>query len=333
MKKNENTKPSSAAQIIALIIFVIAFLSMAFFTDFILTPKSAAANAGNGVASAAEAAKISTTISAISGLIAQIQVLLSVFVVLAIQKKGYIAAICLWVLSLGTALRKVLIMKIMHALPGTVIPFSALFLLTIVYFFSRKITQKNEELQKNYNQIMETNRIIREKDEKLSYLAYYDILTNLPNRHLFIEKMDENILNNSNMPFSVILADLDNFKNINNIYGSASGDVLLATYAEKLKAFCGDSIFLGRVGGNEYGFIIQGNMSEPNILNYIEKIQNIISEPVQIGNDMISSTASFGIASYPNNAVNSSDMLKCINSAVLYAKANGKNRPCFYEQY
>ncbi|MBR6634377.1 MAG: diguanylate cyclase, partial [Clostridia bacterium] len=110
------------------------------------------------------------------------------------------------------------------------------------------------------------------------------------------------------------------------IYGNSTGDTLLATYAEKLKAFCEDSVFLGRIGGNEYAFIIQGNLTEVNILNYIDKIKNIISEPVKIGNDVISTTASYGIASYPNNALSSSDMLKCVNSAVSYAKANGKER-------
>ena len=93
---------------------------------------------------------------------------------------------------------------------------------------------------------------IKEKDEKLSYLAYYDILTKLPNRHMFIEKINETILNASNSPFTVLLVDIDNFKQINDAYGNQSGDVMLVTYAEKLKLFCQDSIFLGRIGGDEF---------------------------------------------------------------------------------
>lgn len=276
--------------------------------------------------------------SKFKGVMAQIQVLLSAFVVLVMPKAGYRSALILNIINSGTVIMNILRLKSMgvptylSALPGTVIPVSTIFLITILFVFSNKVTENNKEISKNYEQLMETNRIIKEKDEKLSYLAYYDILTSLPNRHLFIEKIDETILNASNTPFTVILADLDNFKLINNTYGNTSGDILLADYAQKLKKFCGDSIFIGRIGGNEYGFIIQGNMTESNILNYIEKIQNIIAEPVQINNDMVSSTASFGIASYPNNAINSSDMLRCLNSAVSYAKSNGKNRPCFYEQ-
>lgn len=271
--------------------------------------------------------------TAVSGSLAQICMLFSAFVVLAVGKKGYVTSIILNFISILSVVTVIIKTQTVGSIPGIIVPFSTVILCTIVFIFSNKVRQKSEELSKSYEQLMETNRIIKDKDEKLSYLAYYDVLTSLPNRHLFIEKMDESIVNNANMPFTVILCDLDNFKIINNTYGSSAGDVLLATYAEKFKSLCDDSTFLGRIGGNEYGFIVQGNNSEANILNFIEKIQNILSEPVQIGSDVISSTASFGIASYPNNAVSSSEILTCINSAVSYAKSNGKNRPCFYEQY
>lgn len=351
MKKNESSS-STASQYVGLVIYVIAYLAIWYFVTFKLQsilgmdssasvqggPGGAGAPGGaaGGPAAAAMAAEMQRKqqiLSSTSGVCSQLQVLLSTFIVLGAPKKGYITAIIMNIIGLVSCLLKVIVFNVLSSLPGVIIPVSTLILVTIIQVFSNRVNQKNEELSKNYEQLMETNRIIRDKDEKLTYLAYYDVLTSLPNRHLFIEKIDETIVNNSNMPFTVILADIDNFKMINNTYGSSSGDVLLATYAEKFKTLCGDSVFLGRIGGNEYGFIIQGNMSEANILNFIEKVQNILSEPVQIGSDIISATASFGIASYPNNAVSSSDMLTCINSAVSYAKSNGKNRPCFYEQY
>ncbi len=352
MKKNENSS-GSASQYIGIAVYVIAYLAIWYFITFRLQAllgmdSSAVVQGGpggpggqGGGPGAAEAAqKIAaemqrkqSILSSTSGVCSQLQVLLSTFIVLGAPKKGYISAILMNLVGLVSCLIKVFAFNVLTSLPGVIIPVSTLILVTIIQIFSNRVTQKNAELVKSYEQLMETNRVIRDKDEKLSYLAYYDVLTSLPNRHLFIEKIDETIVNNSNMPFTVILADIDNFKLINSTYGSSSGDVLLATYAEKFKTLCGDSVFLGRVGGNEYGFIIQGNMSEANILNFIEKIQNILSEPVQVGSDIISATASFGIASYPNNAVSSSEILTCINSAVTYAKSNGKNRPCFYEQY
>ncbi len=270
--------------------------------------------------------------AAISGALAQIQVLFSAFITLVVHKKGYILALALNTINFILAFAKVINLHAVQAIPGCIIPLSTIILVTIIYVFSNKVVQKNKEISKNYAQILETNKMIKEQDEKLSYLAYYDVLTDLPNRQLFIDKLDETILNSSNMPFTVLLSDIDNFKQVNDAYGNNSGDILLNTYAEKLKSFCGDSIFLARVGGDEFGFIIQGSMTEANILNYVEKIQNIISEPVQINDTLIRSTMSLGIASYPNNAVTSSDILKCLDNAIFFAKSNGKNRPCFYGQ-
>jgi len=355
MKKNDNSS-GTASQLVALAVYVIAYFAMWYFLTFTLEgilgmngsvggpggapggapggPGGAAGGAAAaGAAVAAEMAKKTSMLSATSGVINQIQVLISTFVVLAVPKKGYISAIVMNTLSLITCIYRVVVLGIVSTIPGIIVPASSIILITIINIYASRVKQKNEELSKNYEQLMETNRIIRDKDEKLTYLAYYDVLTSLPNRHLFIEKIDETIVNNANNPFTVILADIDNFKLVNNTYGSSSGDVLLATYAEKFKDLCDDSVSLGRIGGNEYGFILQGNLTEANILNFIEKIRNVLSEPVQVGSDVISSTASFGIASYPNNAVSSSDILTCITSAVSYAKSNGKNRPCFYEQY
>lgn len=371
MKKNE-TQKTSKSQIIGIIVYCIAYLAIWYFITFKLTgilmggPEAAGGppegiggppnDAGEGAiltqqqmadqiaeaakkaqeaAAAAQAAgqAKSAQMSAISGIFSQFQVLLSTFIVLGTGKKGYVSALLMNIINLVTSIIKVTVLGQVSALPGTIIPISTIILITIINVFTGRINSKNEELSRNYEQLIETNRVIRDKDEKLSYLAYYDVLTSLPNRHLFIEKIDETIVTNSNMPFTVILADIDNFKMINNRYGSSSGDILLSAYAEKFKALCNDSIFVGRLGGNEYGFILQGSQSEANILNFIEKLQNIFAEPVQISNDIISATSSFGIASYPNNAVSSSEMLTCVNTAVSYAKSNGKNRPCFYEQY
>lgn len=329
-KKEKNG--SQATHIISLVIFILAYLSVVYFIQVLLNGRLRA-EINSGKYTGEDLIRQQSILSAFSGILAQIQVLLSTFIVLATKKKGYIAAVILNGLYSSYVLMSVVKGGHIASLPGIVIPLSTVILITIIYAFSNRIAQKSDELSKSYDQIMESNRLMRDKDEKLTYLAYYDILTSLPNRHLFIEKLDESIVNNSDVPFTVILADLDNFKIINNTYGASSGDVLLATYAEKFKAVCGDSVTLGRIGGNEYGFILQGNMSEANILNFIQKIQTVLAEPVQVGSDIITTTASFGIASYPNNAVSSSELLTCISSAVSYAKSNGKNRPCFYEQY
>lgn len=346
MKTNEKENSFSTSQLIALIIYLIAYLATNYLNARVTNGQgqtigetmqklgAAIQNKPQEIMPNVEfLVKLMRESSATVGTITQISSLLSAFITLAVYKKGFIVAFAVNFISVISVVIQIVMTKNTQPLPGVISGVVTLILITIIYFFSKKITEKNSEIAKSYAQIVETNKVIKEKDEKLSYLAYYDILTKLPNRHMFIEKINETILNASNSPFTVLLVDIDNFKQINDAYGNQSGDVMLVTYAEKLKLFCQDSIFLGRIGGDEYGFIIQGNLTEANILNYVEKIQNIISEPIQINNTMVSSTASIGIASYPNNAVNSSDMLRCLDSAVYFAKANGKNRPCFYEQH
>ena len=276
--------------------------------------------------------KVQNTSQVATGTLAQLVLVLSAFITLAVHKKGYITSLIMNLLSSFCALIVVLKTHTVQPIPGFINTFSAIVLISIIYGFSNKIMLKNEEISRNYQQLIETNRLVKETDEKLTYLAYFDILTGLPNRQKFIEKLDETITNSANNAFTTILADLDNFKQINDTYGLNVGDIVLNTYAEKLKAYCQSNIFLARIGGDEFGLIIEGNMTEANILNHIEKIQNILSEPIQINDIMLTSTSSFGIASYPNNAVSSSDLIKCLDSAIYYAKANGKNRPCFYEQ-
>lgn len=276
--------------------------------------------------------KVQNTSQVATGTLAQLVLVLSAFITLAVHKKGYIASLIMNLLSSFCGLMVLITTHSVQPVPGFINTFSAIVLISIIYGFSNKIIAKNQEISRNYQQLIETNRLVKETDEKLSFLAYYDILTGLPNRQKYIEKLDETITNSSNNAFTTILADLDNFKQINDTYGLNVGDIVLNTYAEKLKAYCQSNVFLARIGGDEFGFIIEGNMTEANILNHIEKIQNILSEPIQINDIMLTSTSSFGIASYPNNAVSSSDLMKCLDSAIYYAKANGKNRPCFYEQ-
>ncbi len=276
--------------------------------------------------------KVQNTSQVAAGTLAQLILILSAFITLAVHKKGYITSLILNLLSSVSGIVVIVTTHSLFPVPGFINTLSAIVLISIIYGFSNKIIAKNQEISRNYQQLIETNRIVKETDEKLSYLAYYDILTGLPNRQKFIEKLDETITDTSNNAFTTILADLDNFKQINDTYGLNVGDIVLNTYAEKLKAYCQSNVFLARIGGDEFGFIIEGSMTEANILNHIEKIQNILSEPIQINDIMLTSTSSFGIASYPNNAVSSSDLMKCLDSAIFYAKANGKNRPCFYEQ-
>lgn len=302
------SKSSNASQIVCLIVGVVIFIALSLI-------QSNMSRSGN---------------TSLNGVIAQIQVIISTVLVLIAQKKGYIASIILNVLSMLSVAMQVVKTHNINSVPGMIIPVCTIITVTIIYFYSNRTKKMHEELTESYNQIVEANRVMKQKDEKLTYLAYYDVLTNMPNRPLFIDKLDENIENNS--AFSVIYADIDDFKKVNDVHGHNAGDVVLCTFADRLRAFCGERDFVGRIGGDEFAIIFKGNHSDVEVNEYVNKIRSIISEPVKVNGTLLNLTMSYGVASYPLDGRSTEEIFKCTDIAVFNAKANGKDRPCFYNR-
>lgn len=259
--------------------------------------------------------------SILQGVSAQLLLLFSAFVVVAFPRFGYYTAVGVNLISIIRISMGLIKSGMSTAITGLLTSVSTIILVTIIFVFYNRLLKNNAELT-------ESNNMLREKDEKLTYLAYYDILTGLPNRQLFIERIDEAI--GTSAPFTVIAANIDNFKNINNELGNNAGDAVLCSYSKKLKKMCGNSVFLARINGDEFGFIIYGKESESSILNFIDTIKEVIAEPIKFNDIKLNITMSFGIALYPENASDSTEMLKCVSSALSVSKANGKNIHYFY---
>lgn len=304
MKKNQNT----AKSIIVLILGIIAFGA-----TFMIQGKMT--REGN---------------QSVVGIIAQVQVIISTLLVVMAQKKGYIAGLILNFISSGCAAMQVIRSGKTESVPGVIIPVCTIITITIIFVFSVRIRKMHDVLSENYEALMETNRVIQEKDKKLSYLAYFDVLTNMPNRQSFIDTLDEKIKNDA--AGTVIYMDIDDFKRINDYYGHNTGDIMLCEYAERLNRFCGNVNYAGRIGGDEFGIILPGNFSEAAIYEYVEKLRALFAEPVTVNGNMFRITMSYGIASYPRDGRTSQDIFKCTDIAVFNAKATGKDRPYFYSQ-
>lgn len=328
-------KKSGAGSIAALVIGII-LLAGTIIIQGMVSKKTGMANA-QAAQMFAEATKGGTLPSAgilgnINGIIAQFQVMVMAAMTILASKKGYIASIVLALLNIGSTLMSLMHSATKNGIIGIVVSVISIVIVTIIYVYSVKITKANEELIASNQHLIETNRVIREKDEKLTYLAYYDVLTGLGNRQLFIDHMDEMIEQEKDEPFTIIYFDIDNFKKINDSYGHNAGDAMLSTYADRLRLFCGKSNFVGRLGGDEFAVILKGNQGESNIVNYIENLRASVCEPIQVNNAILQTTMSFGVASYPFDGLSSEDILKSTDIAVFNAKANGKDRTCFYSQ-
>lgn len=291
-----------------------------------------------------------------AGIMAQIQVMVSVYLVVAIRDKGYHIAVFINLLvSLIIGIRIVFITGNMAAIPGIVVPLGTIITISIIMFYERsfdaklsQITEQKKELSNLYDQLAssekeilqqnvklkELNRKMKQREVRLNYLAFTDVLTGLPNREMLINKLDSLVEQSleKQMRFAVVFIDLDNFKKINDYKGHYIGDLLLKSIANRIKKIVSQQDMLGRLGGDEFTLIIQRDLSETEIFDYVEKIRIALLEPFVVENMELSISASFGIARYPQDGIISTDLLNYSDIAMYRAKEFGKNRVQFMNE-
>ena len=268
--------------------------------------------------------------SSVQGVIAQVQVLLSVIMVLTNRKKGLIAAA---VLNLANTVYLIVFVTLFRKgtlPPGAIVSLVTVAIAAILYAFLAKNEKMHEDLAKSYQEAIETNRIIQEKDEVLQYLAYYDRLTQMPNRQLFMETLEEHIASGDEC--SVIYVDLDDFRRINDNYGHSTGDELLVSYAKKIESLCGEDAFAARIGGDEYGIILGSGLTADDVYVFVTRMSEIFDTPLDIRGEVFTTTASFGASTFPQDARSAEDLFRCAETAMFTAKTGGKNQLCFFRR-
>ncbi|MDE7364334.1 MAG: GGDEF domain-containing protein [Ruminococcus sp.] len=272
------------------------------------------------------------TQSGLKGALMQGQVLIAVLLTVFLGKKGLITSLSLNILYSVSNVMRVIMSKDISATPGVISPLITIIICCIIYSYSQKITTTSNELLEKNKELTETNRIIREKDEKLIYLAYYDILTGLANRQLFVEQIDEMIGNDSSSYFNVVIADIDDFKRIIDAYGHNTGDIVISTYADRLRSYCGQAGFIAKFGEEEFAMIIKNTPDDMDIEEYVDKLRMTLFAPIVVNDTPIQLTMSFGVTEYPAAGKNSNEILRNTDIAVTNAKMTGRGRICFLNQ-
>ena len=263
------------------------------------------------------------------GIGSEIQIVLCTVLVVTNRKTGFIASTILNLLALLSAL-----MGALHgqtsAVTGIVIDVIAILTMYIIYYFLERSEIQRQEISVQYEKLMDANRELEQKDEALRAFAYIDILTGMHNLRYFREQMDEAIKIQSK--FTIIYIDIDNFKGINDTFGPKTGDAALATYAKRISDYCGNRYVCARTAGDEFGLLLMGEYTEADILNMIEQLRRLFGEQITVQGANLSVTASYGVASHPRDGRTSESLLDNIIMATYTAKANGKDRPCFFSQ-
>ena len=173
---------------------------------------------------------------------------------------------------------------------------------------------------------------IKEKELKIYFMSYYDEVTGIANRRLFVENVNKSLKSNKeNESIAIIFIDLDNFKYINDTYGHNLGDSLLEKFCEEMYGIIDENSHFARLGGDE--FVIAKTKIKNNI-EVEELIQAIIkrfNDSIKVNGKDVYCTLSIGVSLYPFDGENLDSLLKRADIAMYKAKANGKNRYQFFD--
>ena len=208
----------------------------------------------------------------------------------------------------------------------------AYFLKIIVYFIPFSCLIINYVY--SYNSILESQKMLQTSQEKLTYIAAHDVLTNLYNRREFENLLDITIANSAReyRYFALFLIDIDNFKSINDTLGHLHGDYFLKQLSIQLNTLTRKGDILSRIGGDEFTVITSTLNSLKAAKTLAERIINGLNIPYQVDGKLLTGTVSIGISIYPTDGDNTEELLKNADIAMYNAKNSGKNNYRFYTE-
>ncbi len=169
---------------------------------------------------------------------------------------------------------------------------------------------------------------------ELDHLAYHDVLTGLPNRILMYDRLAQAITlaRRSDRPLAVLFLDLDRFKHINDSLGHAVGDQLLQSVGQRLLGCVRQSDSISRMGGDEFVALLPDIDHPEDAALSAQKMIAAIALPHRIDQHDLHIGASIGISIYPEDGLDAETLIKHADTAMFYAKDNGRNTYAFFEQ-
>ncbi|MDO5575982.1 MAG: EAL domain-containing protein [Fibrobacter sp.] len=260
--------------------------------------------------------------SVIRGIITQVQMLASLFLVLNETKAGFVTAIVENVYYLLTS--SMFLLQSDASLPGVISYIGVIIILSLVNEYKIRTTALIKEIEKN-------KREIEKSEKRLHQTAYFDSLTQLPNRNLYMDRLAQSIYRakrNATM-IGVIFIDLDGFKGVNDTMGHLEGDKVIKELVNRLVPCIRKEDTFARFGGDK--FLLQAvdihNVDSLEVI--VQKLTSEIKKAFIVQGMDFFISASIGISIYPIDGEEASVLVKNAEIAMYTAKNRGKNQHVF----
>jgi len=167
--------------------------------------------------------------------------------------------------------------------------------------------------------------------EKIEFLAFHDPLTDLPNRTLLRDRVEQALLRaaRENLAVAVLIIDLDNFKEINDTHGHDIGDSVLQMVGRRLQGVVREGDTVSRRSGDEFLFLMLDAIDEPTAVKMAAKIVGNIARPCEVQGITVTMHSSIGIAMFPEHGQSAQELLKNADTAMYAAKQGGRGYAVF----
>ncbi|QBZ83972.1 putative signaling protein [Hydrogenovibrio crunogenus] len=193
--------------------------------------------------------------------------------------------------------------------------------------------KNSDGMTQNYLALFTDITSLKEQQKQLEHIAHYDVLTQLPNRSLLADRLQQAIFTSQrhNSLLAVLFIDLDGFKKVNDQHGHDAGDELLIELSKRMKIVLREEDTLARIGGDEF-VVVLVNLDAPKDCEMIlRRLLASTSEPVEIEGESVSVSASIGVTFYPTDNVDTDQLMRHADQAMYQAKQSGKNRYHYFD--
>jgi diguanylate cyclase (GGDEF)-like protein/PAS domain S-box-containing protein len=201
------------------------------------------------------------------------------------------------------------------------------------YITSRRLAIRDKAGEPRYLiNVVEDVTERRQANEKIAHLAHYDALTDLPNRVLFREQIERELVRaKEGEQFALLYIDIDEFKGINDSLGHHVGDELLKTVASRIRDCIKPDDLIARLGGDEFAVIQTAVGSSAEVEDFVTRVYEAIRRPCECLGHQLSTDASIGIAMAPRDGTDLDQLIKNADLAMYAAKSSGRRVHRFFE--